>query len=99
MNSKQLEYFLAVAQSGSFTAAARRLYISQPALSKQLRLLEEELGAPLLVRRPHGVILTSEGRKLAEQAMEVLRIIRDIPAAITDIHHHVSGDLNIACSP
>ena len=99
MNSKQLEYFLAVAQCGGFTAAARRLHISQPALSTQLHLLEEELGAPLLIRRPHGVILTPEGRKLAEKALEVSRIIRDIPAEVTDIQHDVSGDLNIACGP
>ena len=98
MNSKQLEYFLAVAQSGSFTTAAQRLHISQPALSKQLHLLEDELNAPLLIRRPHGVILTPEGRKLAGKALEVTRIIRDIPAAVTDIRHNVSGDLNIACS-
>lgn len=99
MNSTQLEYFLAVAQSGGFTAAARKLYISQPALSKQLRLLEEELGVPLLVRRSRGVLLTPEGRKLLDRAMEVSRIIRDIPAAIRDFQNDVSGDLNIACSP
>ena len=99
MNSKQLEYFLAVAQRGSFTASTKLLHISQPALSKQLRLLEEELGVPLLIRRPHGVTLTQEGRKLAEKALEVSRIINDIPAAVTDIHHHVSGDLNIVCTP
>ena len=99
MNSKQLEYFLAVAQSGGFTAAAQNLHISQPALSKQLHLLEDELDAPLLIRRLHGVALTPEGRKLAEKALEVSRIIRDIPAAVKDIQHDVSGDLNIACSP
>ncbi len=99
MNSKQLEYFLAVAQSGGFTAAAQNLHISQPALSKQLHLLEDELDAPLLIRRLHGVALTPEGRKLAEKALEVSRIIRDIPAVVKDIQHGVSGDLNIACSP
>ena len=99
MNSTQLEYFLAVAQCGGFTAAAQNLHISQPALSNQLRLLEEELGAPLLIRRPHGVVLTPEGRKLMSQAAEVSRIIRGIPSAIKDIQHDVSGDLNIACSP
>ena len=99
MNSKQLEYFLAVAQCGGFSAAAQNLHISQPALSKQLHLLEEELGAPLLIRRPHGVVLTPEGRKLMSQAAEVSRIIRGIPSEIKDIQHDVSGDLNIACSP
>ena len=99
MNSRQLEYFFAVAQSGSFTTASQRLHISQPALSKQLHLLEDELGAPLLIRRPHGICLTPEGRKLMSQAAEVSRIIRGIPSAIKDIQHDVSGDLNIACSP
>ena len=98
MNSMQLEYFLAVARCGGFTAAARKLYVSQPALSKQLRLLEEELGVRLLVRRPRGVSLTPEGRKLLVRAGEVSRIIRDIPAELAESCGEVAGELDIACS-
>ena len=99
MNSIQLEYVLTVAQTGSFTEAARRIYISQPALSKQIRLLEEELGAVLLIRRPHGVRLTPEGRKLLIRAGEISRIMKDIPSEIRESRHGVSGELNIACGP
>ena len=50
MNSKQLHYFVTIVESGSFTAAAQVLGLSQPPLSKQLMALEEELGVTLLVR-------------------------------------------------
>ena len=61
MNSIQLEYFLCIAQTGSFTKASHKLFLTQPALSKQIRLLEEELGTLLFIRRPHGIRLTPEG--------------------------------------
>ena len=97
MNSIQLEYFLAVARTGSFTAAARQLYLSQPALSKQIHLLEEELCAVLLIRRPHGAVLTAEGRKLMERAEEISALMKAIPLEINELHHTVSGELRIAC--
>ena len=99
MNSIQLEYFLAVARTGSFTAAARQLYLSQPALSKQIHLLEEELGSVLLIRRPRGAVLTAEGRKLMARAGEVAAIMKAIPSEINELHHTVSGELKIVCGP
>ena len=98
MNSIQLEYFLCIAQTGSFTKASQKLFLTQPALSKQIRLLEEELGTLLFIRRPHGVRLTPEGRKLREEATEIIRKIRSIPAVINDLQHVVSGELNIVCT-
>ena len=98
MNSIQLEYFLCIAQTGSFTKASHKLFLTQPALSKQIRLLEEELGTLLFIRRPHGVRLTPAGRKLQEEAMEIIRKIRSIPAVINDLQHTVSGELNIVCT-
>lgn len=97
MNSIQLEYFLAVARAGSFSGAARRIHLSQPALSKQLKLLEDELGAALFIRHLHGVALTPEGRKLFSRAESVSRIISDLPAEINDLSHAVSGELNVVC--
>lgn len=98
MNSIQLEYFLNVARKGSFTSAAHDLHLTQPALSKQIQLLETELGTLLFIRRPQGVRLTPEGKKILEEANEIIRRIRNIPAKINDLHHTVSGELNIVCT-
>lgn len=64
---KQLRYFLTVADLGAFTAAASALFIAQPALSRQIALLEEELGFPLFVRTPRGVALTPAGAGYRER--------------------------------
>ena len=98
MNSVQLEYFLRIAQTGSFTKAARSLHLTQPALSKQIQLLEEELGSLLFIRHSHGVHLTPEGRKLQTEALEIIRRIRNIPSEINNFRNTISGDLNIVCT-
>ena len=54
MNLRQLEYFVAIAEQGSLTHAAERLFVSQPSLSQQIQTLEAELGGPLLERLPRG---------------------------------------------
>jgi DNA-binding transcriptional LysR family regulator len=59
---RQLEYFVAVVDEGSFTTAAARLHVSQPGLSHQIQALERQLGGPLLERLPRGVRLTPAGR-------------------------------------
>ncbi len=61
MELRQLEYFLVVAQEGNVTRAAKRLYTAQPALSRQIQKLEEELGAPLFDRSRRGMRLTAVG--------------------------------------
>src|SRR5258706_12728511 len=63
MELRHLRYFVAVAEAGSLTvAAARKLHTSQPSLSRQIRDLEDEVGAQLLTRRARGIELTSAGR-------------------------------------
>ena len=57
MRLEQISYFLSVAEHGNITAAARSLYISQPALSKQITLLEQEIGLPLFERQARGCLL------------------------------------------
>jgi DNA-binding transcriptional LysR family regulator len=69
---RQLTYFVAVAEEGSFTRASERLYIAQPAVSRQIRRLERELGARLFARRPDGVRLTGAGDALLPRARRVL---------------------------
>lgn len=72
MNLRTLRYFVAIADAGSFTAAATALSIAQSALTRQLRDLETELGVQLLQRGPRGVRLTQEGATLYESAQRML---------------------------
>jgi DNA-binding transcriptional LysR family regulator len=73
MNLRQLEYFVAIAERGSLTAAAEDLLVSQPSLSQQVRALERELGGELLERLPRGVRLTAAGQELLGEARATLR--------------------------
>ena len=76
MELKQLSYFVAVAEEGSITAAARRLYISQPPLSTQMKLLEQELGCQLFERGRSAIRLTEQGAILYRHALTLLEISR-----------------------
>jgi LysR family nitrogen assimilation transcriptional regulator len=77
MDLKQLEYFVRVAELGSFTRASSVLEIAQPALSRQVRLLETELRQNLLIRNGRGVVMTDAGKVLLEHARGILhQIIR-----------------------
>ena len=72
VHGRDLRYFVAVAEELHFTRAAERLFISQPALSKQIRMLERQVGAPLFSRGRDGVGLTPVGSALLPYAREVL---------------------------
>jgi DNA-binding transcriptional LysR family regulator len=72
---RHLRYFVAVADAGTFTHAAERMYIAQPTLSQQIRRLEEMVGTPLLRRRREGVRLTEAGMVLLEESRTVLSLI------------------------
>lgn len=74
MDLKQLEYFTAVAEEGTFQAAAQKLHMTQPPLSVQIRLLEEEIGAPLFLRGPRHASLTEAGRLLYNRAKDLLEL-------------------------
>jgi LysR family hca operon transcriptional activator len=69
---RHLRYFIAVAKHGSFNRAAQTLHLTQPALSRQVKDLEEELAAPLLVRGTNAVALTEAGKLFYEEALEVI---------------------------
>lgn len=73
MRLEQISYFLSVAEHGNITAAAKSLYISQPALSKQITLLEQEIGVPLLERQTRGVSLTEAGVQFQKDLTNILR--------------------------
>src|SRR5258708_31447869 len=72
MELRHLRYFVAVAAHGSFNRAAEALHLTQPALSRQVKDLEDELGMPLLVRGQNAVKLTEAGDLFYEEAREVL---------------------------
>jgi DNA-binding transcriptional LysR family regulator len=72
VNLRQLEYLIAIAEDGSFRAAAHRLHVAAPSISQQIRLLEHEVGGPLLERLPRGARLTSAGRAFLPEARSAL---------------------------
>ncbi len=73
MELRHLRYFVKTAEEGNVSRAAGRLHVSQPAVSRQLRDLEEELGTPLFLRQHDGIQLTDAGRFILPQAQEILR--------------------------
>lgn len=85
MDLRELRYFLAVADAGSFTAAAQRLFVAQSALSRHIKLLEEEIGGDLFVRVARGVELTEAGGLLARRAR---RILEDVFTTQQDLLTH-----------
>lgn len=73
MEIRQLRAFVAIAESGTFTAGAQRVHVTQAAISMQIRQLESELGARVFVRAPRHVILTEAGEHLLQRAKQILR--------------------------
>lgn len=84
MELDQLRYFLKVAERGNFTRAAEELMISQPALSRSIQKLEEELGQPVFERKTRSVLLTDAGTLLQARAQQILSIVEDTKSEITD---------------
>lgn len=95
MDLRQLEIVKAVADAGSFTAAARQLHVSQSAVSRQILLLEEELKEPLFVRLGRRVRLTPAGEALLQLSHRVLADVRDTAAAIVEQHRKLRGTLHL----
>ncbi len=99
MELQQLRYFVAVADSGTFTAAARQLHVAQPSVSKQVRKLETELDATLLERRKAGIALTDAGAILLPWAR---RVLADLEGARTEVAGLASlerGRLSVGATP
>ena len=96
MNLKQLEYFVAIAEEGQITAAARRLHISQPPLSYELAQLERELDTQLVRRGPRGVSLTEAGRLLHERATRILAMATATEREVSSVGKGLTGTLCLA---
>ncbi|RKP55999.1 LysR family transcriptional regulator [Pararobbsia silviterrae] len=81
MDLRQIRYFVAVARERNFTRAAEYLHIAQPPLSRQIQLLEEEVGVPLLIRNTRPVRMTDAGRLFYEQAIQILGRVEQMQVA------------------
>jgi LysR family hca operon transcriptional activator len=87
MELRHLRYFVAVADAGSLTVAARKLHTSQPSLSRQIRDLEDEIGAPLLTRSARGIEPTPAGRAFLDHARSVLSQVDAAAEAARRVAH------------
>lgn len=99
MNLKQLEYFVSVAELGSFSKAALILNIAQPALSRQVRLLETDLHVSLLTRTGRGVVLTEAGQRLFDHSVGILQLVARATEDIDATRDEPSGRIVIGLPP
>ncbi len=99
MNEKQLRFFLQVAELGSVTRAASFLHIAQPALSRQIQQLEEELDVSLFQRSDRGVALTDAGRLLRDRSVSLLQHFERVKQEVRDQFNEPSGVLTVAMPP
>ncbi|MBD8533255.1 MULTISPECIES: LysR substrate-binding domain-containing protein [unclassified Massilia] len=95
MELRQLRYFVAIVDHGSLSRAALVLHVAQPALTQQLRQLEEELGAQLLHRSAHGVLSTDAGKIFYEHAQAILKQVADARSAVTQSTTRPSGSVTL----
>jgi DNA-binding transcriptional LysR family regulator len=96
MDIRQLEMFLAVAEEGGFTRAGERLHVSQSAISRQIGLLEKELGGPLFNRHGRRVSLTHSGEILVRTAYNLFREMQHVVEQVSDVHELRRGRLRLA---
>jgi LysR family nitrogen assimilation transcriptional regulator len=91
MELRQLRYFLAIAEHGTFSKAAGKVYVAQSALSHQLAQLEDELGAQLFVRSRRGVELTEAGTVFHTYATSILRQVEDAASSVAGLTDSPAG--------
>lgn len=99
MELRELRYFVQIAQDQSYTKAANRLFISQPALSKTMKKLEYELGVPLLVVKSNGVFLSDFGQALYERAIPLLNEFDALSDFAQEVKSAKNAKLRLGVSP
>ncbi|MCF0143149.1 MAG: LysR family transcriptional regulator, partial [Parasporobacterium sp.] len=95
MTFNQMRYFIAVADSLSFTDAAQSLFLTQPALSRQIAALEQELGTSLFIRNRNGLQLTPSGMLLYQKLPDMLRDLELLISQVQMSDKGFTGELNI----
>lgn len=95
LNIQQLQSFVTVVSEGSMTEAANKLYLTQPAISQQIRNLEEDLGVELLLRGTRTIRPTLQGEMLLEQARRILQLVQQAENSIKMLGSQLSGHLRI----
>ena len=96
MDLRQLEILQVIAETGSFTACGRKLHVSQSAISRQIALLEEELGEPLFLRVGRKVRMTPAAEALVQLGQRVSQDVRDTVANVTDRTRELRGTLRLS---
>ncbi|APG49781.1 TPA: LysR family transcriptional regulator [Providencia stuartii] len=99
MDIRSLRYFVEVVQLNGFSRAAERLFVTQPAISRSIQKLEQELGYTLLVRENDGVRLTDEGEILLSHAKQILKQFNSMNKALKEKEGPLSGILNVGLPP
>ena len=95
MDLKQIQYFVTVVEQGSINRAAQKLHMTQPPVSKQMQLLEAELGCPLFLRSTHPLELTQEGKVLYERGLNLLAMAKGTVQAVADCRSTQGGTLRL----
>ena len=99
MELRHLRYFLAVGEALNFTKAAAQLRVAQPALSRQVQDLEDEIGVDLLRRSPRGVTLTAEGKLFLEEVRELLKRADESVEKVRALARGEYGELHVGYAP
>jgi len=99
MELRHLRYFLAVGEALNFTKASAQLRVAQPALSRQMQDLEDEIGVDLLRRSPRGVTLTAEGKLFLEEVRELLKRADESVEKVRALARGEYGELHIGYAP
>lgn len=99
MDIKQLRTFLHVAETGSLSTTAKRLNLSQPALSRQIRMMEEEAGIPLFARTGRGVVLSEAGERLLPRARRITEEMERLKVDMTTFAGTLSGHVRLGLPP
>jgi len=98
MDISALQAFIAVADNASFSQAAEKLFLTQPAVSKRIASLEQELGSQLFDRIGRQVVLTEAGKALLPHAQRILDEVKNSRRAITDLSGRIAGQLSLGTS-